>query len=147
MVNRGSSDCALEHYAALLPRFEDDQLWVVKIKGSAFLWHQIRCMVAVLFLIGQGLESPNVVDVLLDIKRTPRKPQYVMAPEIPLVLQSCEFDVLKFICSSDCSQPNFTPKKKESAYIPLMLRPTEPSYEERRSKLYSKMGRESCLAP
>jgi hypothetical protein len=30
------------------------------IKGSAFLWHQVRCMVAVLFLIGQGLESPFV---------------------------------------------------------------------------------------
>lgn len=44
----------------ILYRFEDDELWAVKIKGSAFLWHQIRCMVAVLFLIGQGLESPNV---------------------------------------------------------------------------------------
>ena len=30
------------------------------IKGTAFLWHQVRCMVAVLFLIGQGLESPSV---------------------------------------------------------------------------------------
>jgi tRNA pseudouridine38/39 synthase len=30
------------------------------IKGSAFLWHQVRCMVSVLFLIGQGLESPSV---------------------------------------------------------------------------------------
>ncbi|XP_075479136.1 uncharacterized protein LOC142520068 [Primulina tabacum] len=167
-------------------RFEDDQLWVVKIKGSAFLWHQIRCMVAVLFLVGQGLESPNVVEVLLDIKRTPRKPQYTMAPEIPLVLQSCEFKVLKFICSSDArqallthlkkecqscqlqaaifrealrccsgifsdySQPNHKPKKKESAHIPLILRPTEPSYEERWAKMLSKMGREkveTCIAP
>lgn len=34
----------------------------MKIKGSAFLWHQIRCMVAVLFLIGQGLESSDVRD-------------------------------------------------------------------------------------
>ncbi|KAL7617024.1 hypothetical protein Lser_V15G00158 [Lactuca serriola] len=32
----------------------------MRIKGSAFLWHQVRCMVAVLFLIGQGLESPDV---------------------------------------------------------------------------------------
>ncbi|KAL0432755.1 UNVERIFIED_CONTAM: tRNA pseudouridine(38/39) synthase [Sesamum latifolium] len=81
-------------------RFEDDELWAVKIKGSAFLWHQIRCMVAVLFLIGQGLESPNVIDELLDVERMPRKPQYTMAPEIPLVLQSCEFEGLKFRCSS-----------------------------------------------
>lgn len=37
-----------------------DELWFMRIKGSAFLWHQVRCMVAVLFLIGQGLESPDV---------------------------------------------------------------------------------------
>ena len=41
-------------------RFEDDELWAVTIKGSAFLWHQVRCMVAVLFMIGQGLESADV---------------------------------------------------------------------------------------
>ncbi|WMV27153.1 hypothetical protein MTR67_020538 [Solanum verrucosum] len=42
----------------------------------------------------------QVIDLLLDIERTPRKPQFPMAPEIPLVLQSCEFEGLKFICSS-----------------------------------------------
>jgi len=41
-------------------RFEGHQLYAIKIKGSAFLWHQVRCMVAVLFMIGQGLESPEV---------------------------------------------------------------------------------------
>ncbi|XP_048424761.1 tRNA pseudouridine(38/39) synthase isoform X4 [Pyrus x bretschneideri] len=85
-------------------RFDENQLWAIKIKGSAFLWHQVRCMVAVLFLIGQGHESPDVVDALLDTSRTPRKPQYTMAPEIPLVLQSCEFEGLKFTCSSDAGQ-------------------------------------------
>ncbi|XP_057775881.1 uncharacterized protein LOC130994809 isoform X3 [Salvia miltiorrhiza] len=152
-------------------RYGDDELWAMKIKGSAFLWHQIRCMVAILFLIGQGLESSNVIDELLDTERTSRKPQYKMAPEIPLVLQSCEFDGLKFKCSSDarqalrahlekecrsykleaaifhegllsCSttfsdstQLNITTKKKGPTHIPLMSRPTEPSYEERRAKL------------
>lgn len=48
------------HNDAPICRYEDDELWAMKIKGSAFLWHQIRCMVAVLFLIGQGLESSNV---------------------------------------------------------------------------------------
>ncbi|KAL3845860.1 hypothetical protein ACJIZ3_003263 [Penstemon smallii] len=157
-------------------RFEGDQLWEMKVKGSAFLWHQIRCMVAVLFMIGQGLESPDVIDELLDIDRTPRKPQYKMAPEIPLVLRSCEFEGLEFMCSSDarqdlhthlekeyrgyklqaaifheallsCSsvlydynQLNGRTKKKESAHIPLMSRPTEPSYEERSSKRKSGAG-------
>uniref|UniRef100_K7N410 tRNA pseudouridine synthase n=1 Tax=Glycine max TaxID=3847 RepID=K7N410_SOYBN len=41
-------------------RYNDNQLWVIKIRGSAFLWHQVRCMVAVLFMVGKGLESPNM---------------------------------------------------------------------------------------
>lgn len=83
------------------PCIESDELLVMKIKGSAFLWHQVRCMVAVLFLIGQGFESPDVIDVLLDVNKTPRKPQYKMASDIPLVLHSCEFENLNFMCSSD----------------------------------------------
>ncbi|CAL5414824.1 unnamed protein product [Camellia sinensis] len=154
-------------------RFEGDQLCAVKITGTAFLWHQVRCMVAVLFLIGQGLESPNVIDTLLDIDMMPRKPQYIMAPEIPLVLLSCEFEGLRFICSSDARKAlhahlemecrtyklqaaifheallscslienddsilNNKTKNKVASYVPLMSRPTEPSYEERRVKLNS----------
>ena len=30
------------------------------VVGQAFLWHQIRCIVAVLFLVGQGKETPQV---------------------------------------------------------------------------------------
>ncbi|KAM7511291.1 hypothetical protein LguiB_010166 [Lonicera macranthoides] len=151
--------------------FEGDHLLAMKIKGSAFLWHQVRCMVAVLFFIGEGLESPNVIDALLDIDKTQRKPQYKMAPEIPLVLQTCEFEGLKFMCSSDARQAlqlhfkkecrnyklqtaifheallscslienddstlSFGTKKKAASHVPLMSRPTEPSYEERRTKL------------
>lgn len=81
-----------------------DELWAITIKGSAFLWHQVRCMVAVLFLIGQGLETPCIVDSLLDITKTPRKPQYKMASEIPLILRSCLFDEVNFMCSSEASQ-------------------------------------------
>ncbi|KAK1436396.1 hypothetical protein QVD17_02175 [Tagetes erecta] len=131
----------------------------------------VRCMVAVLFLVGQGLESPDVIDVLLDVDKTPRKPQYKMAPEIPLVLRSCEFEGLNFKCSSDArralqlhfekecqayklqaaifhealmslsnTENDFSvtsnkTKKKFSSHVPLMSRPTEPSYDERRAKL------------
>ncbi|CAA6659534.1 unnamed protein product [Spirodela intermedia] len=38
-----------------------DELWAMTIKGSAFLWHQVRFMVAVLFMIGEGHESPCVL--------------------------------------------------------------------------------------
>ncbi|XP_052308706.1 uncharacterized protein LOC7464786 [Populus trichocarpa] len=40
-------------------RFKGHQLCAIKIKGSAFLLHQVCCMVAVLLMIGQGLESPD----------------------------------------------------------------------------------------
>lgn len=39
---------------------DEDQLYAMTIKGTAFLWHQVRCMVSLLFFIGQGLESPTV---------------------------------------------------------------------------------------
>ena len=65
---------------------------VLKISGKAFLWHQIRCIVAVLFRIGGGKEGPGVVRKLLDIQTNPRRPQYAMASELPLNLFSVEFD-------------------------------------------------------
>jgi hypothetical protein len=46
---------------------------------------------------------PQVVDSLLDIMKTPRKPQYTMAPELPLILRSCLFDNVSFMCSSGMS--------------------------------------------
>ncbi|KAG9451230.1 hypothetical protein H6P81_011195 [Aristolochia fimbriata] len=152
-----------------------NEVGAITIKGSAFLWHQVRCMVAVLFMIGQGLESPYVVDELLDIKRTPRKPQYPMAPELPLILQSCEFEGLKFVCSSEARQSLHEHLKNEfqtymlqatiflealkslsspaaggsplhhakstRAHVPLVSRPTEPSYEERCVKLSNRDDR------
>lgn len=48
-------------------------------------------MVAVLFLVGQRLEDPAVVSELLDTQRTPCRPSYVMAEEVPLVLWDCIF--------------------------------------------------------
>ena len=45
---------------------------------------QVRCMVAVLVMVGQGLEEPGVVQQLLDVGTVDRKPQYNMAPEVLL---------------------------------------------------------------
>ena len=61
------------------------------VSGSAFLWHQVRHLVAVLFLIGQGFEKPEIIDRLLDIKQTPGRPLYEMADDRPLVLWECAF--------------------------------------------------------
>ena len=67
------------------------KVYSFNVRGSAFLWHQIRHMVSVLFLVGQGLESPSVVTELLDVEKNPRKPSYSMADEVPLVLWDCLF--------------------------------------------------------
>ncbi|KAJ8927470.1 hypothetical protein NQ314_020067 [Rhamnusium bicolor] len=75
--------------------FEDEYImYVISIKGKAFLWHQIRCIIGILFLVGQNKEEPTIVDELLDIEINPRKPEYNMASEIPLNLFYCEYDDL-----------------------------------------------------
>ena len=66
-------------------------IYVFRLHGSAFLWHQVRHMISILFLIGQGLEPLSLIDDLLDINRNPHKPQYEMADDAPLVLRDCIF--------------------------------------------------------
>ena len=78
------------------------ELCEITICGSAFLWHQVRCLVAVLFLIGHRSEVPEVIDWMLDIKKCPRRPQYNMASELPLVLYDCEFENINWIHDSNC---------------------------------------------
>ena len=70
---------------------DDSKLSVysVTILGHAFLWHQIRNMVSVLFRVGLGLESPKVIT---DILTSEVKYNYGMASEIPLVMYECEFE-------------------------------------------------------
>ncbi|EOD43121.1 putative pseudouridylate synthase 3 protein [Neofusicoccum parvum UCRNP2] len=66
-------------------------LFTFNVHGSAFLWHQVRHLVAVLFLVGQGLEKPSIVRELLDVERNTTKPKYEMASDTPLVLWDCVF--------------------------------------------------------
>lgn len=86
-----------EHVASTDPY----DLFVFEIKGLAFLYHQVetpsshpgcegpdsrmtscsvplqvRCMMAVLLLIGQKLEAPEIINQLMDVQNNPRKPQY-----------------------------------------------------------------------
>lgn len=52
------------------------QMYAFQVTGQAFLYHQVRCMMAILFLIGQRMEKPEIIDELFDIETNPRKPQY-----------------------------------------------------------------------
>lgn len=72
-------------------------IYCFDLVGSAFLWHQVRCMMAILFLVGQGLEEPFVVTDLLDVSKTPQKPLYEMASDLPLILYDCKFPEMEWI--------------------------------------------------
>ncbi|XP_076257439.1 tRNA pseudouridine(38/39) synthase isoform X2 [Rhynchophorus ferrugineus] len=79
-------------------------MYVAIIKGNAFLWHQIRYMVSILFLIGLKKEEPSIIQELLNIKANPRKPDYQMANEVPLNLFECDYENVKW----NYSQENLT---------------------------------------
>lgn len=91
------------------------QMCELIVGGSGFLWHQIRCIVALLILIGQGKEEVDLIKALLDIDKYPSTPNYqiasgklrtcprhpVVSPfssEMPLVLFDCQFDGVEWIC-------------------------------------------------
>ena len=71
------------------PHNSDMSIYSITILGHAFLWHQIRNMVSVLFRIGLGLESPQVISAMLT---SGVKYNYGMSSDLPLVLFECEFE-------------------------------------------------------
>ncbi|XP_071498779.1 tRNA pseudouridine(38/39) synthase-like [Diadema antillarum] len=73
------------------------QMFEFTITGMAFLYHQVRCVMAILFLIGQHKEKPEIIDQLLDVERQPCKPQYSMATDFPLVLYECAYSGIQWI--------------------------------------------------
>lgn len=84
---------------------EHDAVYVLDLVGSAFLYHQVRHIMAILFLVGTGLEPPSIVPTLMNVdgsERPPsptdaplpivdRKPEYQMADALPLMLWECAF--------------------------------------------------------
>ena len=100
-------------YASPATSAGDPKVYYFHVRGSAFLWHQIRHMVGILFHVGQGLESPEIVKELLDVTKTPRRPAYFMADEVPLVLWDCIFPKLEPEASG--ASPN---DREENVHIP-----------------------------
>ncbi|KAK3232665.1 hypothetical protein CYMTET_56994 [Cymbomonas tetramitiformis] len=76
------------------------RMHVADIRGTAFLYHQVRCMMAVLLMVGKGQEPLEILGELADLAEFPRKPQYHLASEEPLVLYACGYpDEPKWRCS------------------------------------------------
>jgi len=76
---------------------------VLDLVGTAFLYNQVRHIMAVLLLIGARLESPGVISALMNVDPNSNggeeeealppvvtcKPEYQMADALPLVLWDC----------------------------------------------------------
>ncbi|KAG1775634.1 pseudouridine synthase [Suillus placidus] len=82
----------------------DKRVYVFDLVGSAFLYHQVRHIMAVLFLVGTGLEQPSIISALMNVfpaesdsspeSQLPlvdRKPEYQMADALPLMLWDCAY--------------------------------------------------------
>jgi len=87
------------YLAAIEPVPDIEGFYCFTVKGSAFLYHQVRCMMAVLFMVGHGLESPSIIETLLaKVESTTVNclpgplVHYEIAPETPLVLSQCFFN-------------------------------------------------------
>lgn len=79
---------------------------VLNLVGSAFLYHQVRHIMGILYLVGSGLEHPSLVTSLLNVdaeagehphegegamEYVSCKPIYYMADALPLLLWDCGY--------------------------------------------------------
>lgn len=61
---------------------------VFRLFGFCLLWPhvlgglQVRCMVAILILVGKGHEPPEIVRRMLEVETFGNKPQYDLADEV-----------------------------------------------------------------
>lgn len=76
----------------------ESEMYMLVIRGTGFLWHMIRCIMAVLLMVGEGREEPEIVRDLLDMAQWEGqgKPQYPLAAPEPLTLADCGFAGLVF---------------------------------------------------
>ncbi|KAK4473733.1 hypothetical protein MN116_003075 [Schistosoma mekongi] len=61
------------------------KLYHLCVSASGFLYHQIRYIASILFMVGRGYESPSIIDDMLDVTKTPAKPEYQLAADYPLL--------------------------------------------------------------
>ncbi|KAK0549815.1 pseudouridine synthase deg1 [Tilletia horrida] len=48
--------------------WSSEHMYVFNLRGTAFLYHQVRHIMAILFLVGARLESPQIVDELINVE-------------------------------------------------------------------------------
>ena len=92
----------------ILKSFDNNEdfysIYYFQIKGSVFLWHQIRCIMAILFSIGSGKEPIELIDTLLN--ENEKRFNYQIADDFPLILSNFEFEGVDFNCSDEAFADN-----------------------------------------
>lgn len=129
---------------------EGADLYVLNLRGGAFLYNQVRHIVALLFLIGAKLEQPSVIDRLLWTSDTPHrtpeelvekaeqgweivdaKPGYEMADDLALILWQCGYNSEEFDWRIDNAERDLFSSTSSSpavdASIPSTSNSTSPS--------------------
>lgn len=120
---------------------------VFNLVGSAFLWHQVRHIMGVLFLIGARYESVELVSQLLDVEANPGKPTYAMAHPIPLTLWECAFKEVDWRTSgydgvmAEISEENKVPEEASRARIERVLEETRQEVELRAWQVGNALGK------
>lgn len=73
------------------------EMYVCTIKGSAFLWHQVRCIMGILFLIGSGQEQIEIIHQMLETDSgNDYEFHYTIADDTNLILTDCVFEFYDF---------------------------------------------------
>jgi tRNA pseudouridine38/39 synthase len=67
--------------------------YVFDLVGSGFLYHQVRHIMAVLFLVGTGLDRPPIISALMNIFPAEANSllESQMENSLPLVLWDCAY--------------------------------------------------------
>ena len=119
----------------------------LNIRSKAFLWHQIRCIMAVLLMVGEGLEREDVVTELLDIEKNPCRPAYQMASDLALNLDSAEYVGVQWV--RDNSSSEFVIKSTQRLWAQHALRAAmvrEKLRELEEGSGLTVLGQMECLA-
>ncbi|EKM52612.1 uncharacterized protein PHACADRAFT_211852 [Phanerochaete carnosa HHB-10118-sp] len=67
-------------------RGSPSQMYVFDLVGTAFLYNQVRHIMAILFLIGAGLEEPSIMTTLLNTDPDNPYPSYRLGEPVPSVV-------------------------------------------------------------
>jgi len=101
---------------------QGEVMYVFNLIGNAFLYHQVRNIMAILFLIGTGLEKPSLVTKLMNVASgtepaaegeglevVESKPEYQMADALPLMLWDCGYaeEDVRWRSQSFINNPSF----------------------------------------